>query len=59
MEKRMTKPKKYVKVAPKASVPITGWKHTCQKCGEVWQTFDKPLTCHNRDCRSPSWDKIR
>lgn len=55
----MTKPKKYVKVAPSSSVKITGWKHTCQKCGEVWQTFDKPSTCHNRDCRSPSWDKIR
>jgi len=54
----VTKPKKLLKVHPKASRKIVSWEHTCQKCGHVWVTENEsPATCPHKDCRSPNWNK--
>lgn len=54
----VTKPKKLLKISPKATRKVVSWEHTCQKCGYVWVTENEsPGTCSDRACRSPNWNK--
>jgi len=55
---KVTQTKKLTKLSPKASVKITVWQHTCQKCSHSWISKYKDVqSCANKKCRSPNWNK--
>ena len=34
------------------------WKHTCNRCDEVWYSRKESPKCCN-ECKSPYWNKAR
>lgn len=38
---------------------IEAYECTCDKCGYVWSSINYPVTCANKPCRSPRWNKPR
>lgn len=41
-----------------ATESVLAFKHTCQRCGHVWQSMlAAPVVCPK--CTSPYWDKPR